>query len=75
MFRLWSVFSDPQKKSFRLFEKVRCSPVVIDDCDCPCEFSPISVLRPFHVSAAFFRFEQVFYFSFVFSFALFKFHP
>ena len=34
MFRLWSVFSFLQTKSFRLIEDVRCSPVVIDDCDC-----------------------------------------
>ena len=54
MFRLWSTFSYLQKKSFRLFEKVRRSPVVIDDWDCPCEFSPVSVFRPFHVSATFF---------------------
>ena len=53
MLRLWLVFSYLQKKSLRLFEKERCSPVLIDDCDCPCEFSPVSVFKPFYVSAAF----------------------
>ena len=53
MFRLWSVFSYLQKKSFRLVEKVHLSPVVIDDCDCPCEFSPVSVYKPIYVSATF----------------------
>ena len=43
-----------QKKSLRLFEKVCHSPVVIDDCDRLCEFSPVSVIKPFHVSATFY---------------------
>ena len=51
MIRLWSVFSYLQTKSFRLFEKVLCSLVVIDDCECLCELSPVSIFGPFHVSA------------------------
>ena len=35
-----------------MFEKVHFSSVVIDDCDCPCEFSPVSVFKPFNVLAA-----------------------
>ena len=58
MFRLRSVFSCLQKKSFRLFEKVPRSRVVIDDCDCPCEFSLVSVIRSFHVPATFLDFNR-----------------
>ena len=50
MFKLLSVFYYLQKK-FGLLEKMCCSLDVIDDCECLCEFSQVSVIRPCHVSA------------------------
>ena len=53
------MFSYLQKTSLRLFEEMRCSTVVIDDC----EFSPVSVFRPFHVSAAYFDLNRFYIFA------------
>ena len=43
MLRLWSVLPYLQRKLFRLFEDLRCSHIVIDDCEVSSFFNMIEL--------------------------------